>query len=53
MSEIIRLVADKGEFLEIMDQYAMNILVGFVRLNNQPVGVIANQPMVLSGMSRH
>jgi acetyl-CoA carboxylase carboxyltransferase component len=49
MSEIIRLVADKGEFLEIMDQYAMNILVGFMRLNNQPVGVIANQPMVLAG----
>lgn len=49
MCEVLRLVADKKEFLEIMDQYAMNIIIGFMRLNNQPIGVIANQPMVLGG----
>ncbi len=49
MAEVIRLVADNKEFLEIMEQYATNILIGFMRLNNQPVGVIANQPMVLGG----
>lgn len=49
MGEVIRLVADNGEFLEIMEEYAMNILVGFMRLNHEPVGVIANQPMVLGG----
>ena len=49
MGEVIRSVADKGEFLEVMEQYAMNILIGFMRLNHQPVGVIANQPMVLGG----
>jgi acetyl-CoA carboxylase carboxyltransferase component len=43
------LVADNKEFLEIMEQYAMNIIIGFMRLNNRPVGVIANQPMVLGG----
>jgi propionyl-CoA carboxylase beta chain len=49
MGEVIHTVADKGEFLEVMEQYAMNILVGFMRLNHQPVGVVANQPMVLGG----
>ena len=49
MCEVLRLVADNKEFLEIMDQYAMNIIIGFMRLNNQPTGVIANQPMVLGG----
>ena len=49
MGEIIRSVADKREFLEVMEQYAMNIIIGFMRLNNQSVGVIANQPMVLGG----
>lgn len=49
MCEVIRLVADNKEFLEIMEQYAMNIIIGFMRLNNQPVGVIANQPMILGG----
>jgi acetyl-CoA carboxylase carboxyltransferase component len=49
MFQVLRLVADNKEFLEIMDQYAMNIIIGFMRLNNQPVGVIASQPMVLAG----
>ena len=49
MRKIIRLVADNKEFLEVMEQYAMNIIIGFMRLNNQPVGVIANQPMVFAG----
>ena len=49
MCQMIRLIADNNEFLEIMEQYAMNIIIGFMRLNNQPVGVIGNQPMVLGG----
>jgi acetyl-CoA carboxylase carboxyltransferase component len=49
MRKVIRLVADNKEFLEVMEQYAMNIIIGFMRLNNQPVGVIANQPMVFAG----
>jgi methylmalonyl-CoA decarboxylase subunit alpha len=49
MGDIIRRVADHGDFLEIMEQYAMNILIGFMRLNGKPVGVIANQPMFLGG----
>ena len=49
MGDVIRRVADHGDFLEIMEQYAMNILIGFMRLNGKPVGVIANQPMFLGG----
>ncbi len=49
MGDVIRRVADQGDFLEVMEQYAMNILIGFMRLNGRPVGLIANQPMFLGG----
>jgi acetyl-CoA carboxylase carboxyltransferase component len=50
MKEIIRTVADDGYFFEIHEHYAMNIVVGFVRLGGHSVGVIANQPQVLAGV---
>jgi len=49
MHELIRKVADEGDFFEIQKDYARNILTGFMRLEGQTVGVIANQPMVLAG----
>jgi propionyl-CoA carboxylase beta chain len=49
MKDIIHRVADKGEFLEVHADYAMNIVVGFIRLGGRSVGVIANQPSVLAG----
>ncbi|WP_189424876.1 acyl-CoA carboxylase subunit beta [Devosia pacifica] len=49
MAEIVRAVADEGEFLEQQKDYAGNILTGFIRLDGHPVGVVANQPMVLAG----
>ncbi len=48
--ELVRAVADEGEFLEVHAQYARNIVVGFVRMAGRPVGVIANQPAHLAGV---
>ncbi len=49
MKELILKVADEGDFYEIQDSFAKNILTGFIRLEGRPVGVVANQPMVLAG----
>jgi propionyl-CoA carboxylase beta chain len=50
MRDVIRSVADDGHFLEVHEQYARNLVVGFIRLNGQPVGVVANQPAYLAGV---
>jgi propionyl-CoA carboxylase beta chain len=49
MRELIEKVADEGEFFELQSSFAKNILIGFVRLDGHPVGIVANQPMVLAG----
>jgi len=49
MLELIHTIADEGRFLEVHQHYARNIIVGFVRLDGRPVGVVANQPTVLAG----
>lgn len=49
MKELILKVADEGDFFEIQRDYAANIITGFVRIEGQTVGVVANQPMVLAG----
>ncbi len=49
IKELIVKVADEGDFFEIQPDYAKNIVVGFVRIEGNSVGVIANQPMVLAG----
>jgi len=49
MHEVIRYVVDDGEFLEVFPLWAMNVVTGFARLDGHSVGVIANQPKVLSG----
>lgn len=49
MREIIRMVVDQYHFFEIQERYARNILIGFGRLNGDPIGIIANQPLVLAG----
>jgi propionyl-CoA carboxylase beta chain len=50
MGELVRRVADGGEFLEVQAAFAPNILVGFIRLAGRSVGVVANQPMHLAGV---
>lgn len=49
MKELITKIADEGDFYEIQAEFAKNILTGFIRLEGQTVGVVANQPMVLAG----
>jgi len=49
IKEVIVKVADEGNFFEVQDEYARNIVVGFIRLQGSTVGVVANQPMVLAG----
>jgi methylmalonyl-CoA carboxyltransferase large subunit len=49
MRQVIAGVADQGDFLEVQAGYAMNMVVGFARILGRAVGIIANQPSVLSG----
>ena len=49
MKELILKLADEGDFFEIQEDFAKNIITGFVRLEGSTVGVVANQPMVLAG----
>lgn len=50
MKELIRSVVDDGEFIEVHEHFAQNLVVGFARLAGQPVGIVANQPAVLAGV---
>ena len=50
MSELIGKLADEGDFYEIQAEFAKNMITGFLRLEGQTVGVVANQPMVLAGV---
>ena len=49
MKQIIKLIADRGEFFEIHELFAENIIVGFARMAGRSVGIVANQPMYLAG----
>ena len=49
MKELILKLADESDFYEIQEDFAKNILTGFIRLEGSTVGVVANQPMVLAG----
>jgi propionyl-CoA carboxylase beta chain len=49
MLEVIKLVVDDGDFFEVHEQYARNIIVGFARLGGRPIGIVAQQPKVLAG----
>nr|WP_286193289.1 acyl-CoA carboxylase subunit beta [Boseongicola sp. H5] len=50
MKELILKVADEGDFFEIQEEFAKNIITGFIRLEGQTVGVVANQPLNLAGV---
>jgi propionyl-CoA carboxylase beta chain len=50
MKEVIRMLVDDGAFLEIQENYAPNIIIGFARLNGRTVGLVANQPAILAGV---
>jgi propionyl-CoA carboxylase beta chain len=50
MHELIRKVADEGDFFELQPAHAANIIIGFCRIEGRTIGVVANQPMVLAGV---
>jgi propionyl-CoA carboxylase beta chain len=49
MKELILKLADEADFFEIQEEFARNMITGFIRLEGRTVGVVANQPMVLAG----
>ncbi len=50
MKELILKIVDEGDFFEIQEAHAKNIITGFARIDGRSVGLIANQPMVLAGV---
>src|SRR6476619_7284916 len=50
IKELILKVVDEGDFFEIQDAYARNIVTGFARMEGRTIGIVANQPMVLAGV---
>jgi propionyl-CoA carboxylase beta chain len=49
MEDVIERVVDNGEFLEVHEHFAKNIVVGFARMDGRSVGIVANQPAFLAG----
>lgn len=50
IKEAIRLIVDEGEFYEVQEKHAQNIVVGFARLGGHSIGIVANQPAHLAGV---
>jgi propionyl-CoA carboxylase beta chain len=50
MKDVIRRVVDDGEFLEVHERFAENIVCGFARLGGHSVGIVGNQPRALAGV---
>jgi propionyl-CoA carboxylase beta chain len=50
IKELILKVVDEGDFFEIQEAFAKNIVTGFARMEGHTVGIVANQPMVLAGV---
>ena len=49
IKDVIHRVADDGEFFEVHEHFARNIVVGFARLDGRTVGIVGNQPAYLAG----
>ncbi len=50
IKELIEKVVDEGDFFEVQETFARNIVIGFARMEGRTVGIVANQPMVLAGV---
>jgi propionyl-CoA carboxylase beta chain len=50
MKDLVRRVVDDGDFFEVHEHFAQNLIVGFARLHGMPVGIVGNQPNVLAGV---
>lgn len=49
MKDIIKTIADDSNFFEIQKDYAQNIITGYIRLDGETIGIVANQPNILAG----
>lgn len=49
IKDLITSVADDNNFFEVQEDYAKNIVIGYMRLNGKTIGVVANQPNALAG----
>jgi acetyl-CoA carboxylase carboxyltransferase component len=49
MASLIELVVDDGEFFQVHEHWARNLIVGFARFDGHAVGIVANQPAILAG----
>ncbi len=49
VKDVIAEIVDNGDFLEVQEGFAQNIVVGFARMNGQVVGIVANQPKIMAG----
>ncbi len=49
MKTVIKAIFDEGEFLEIQETFAPNMIIGFGRIEGHAIGVVANQPLQLAG----
>jgi propionyl-CoA carboxylase beta chain len=50
MREVFALIVDDGDFFEVQEHFARNIVMGFARLGGRPVGVVGNQPAQMAGV---
>jgi len=50
IKDAIHAIVDEGDFFEVHEHFAKNIVVGFARLDGRPVGIVANQPAFLAGV---
>jgi propionyl-CoA carboxylase beta chain len=50
MRDVVRLVVDDGEFLEVHEHFAQNMICGFSRLDGHAIGVVGNQPKAMAGV---
>ncbi|MCZ2151041.1 MAG: acyl-CoA carboxylase subunit beta [Bryobacterales bacterium] len=49
IKDIIHRIVDDGDFFEVQEHYAINIVVGFARMDGRTIGIVANQPAHLAG----
>ena len=50
MKQVIQRLVDSGEFMEVQESYAQNIIVGFARMDGRVTGIVAQQPQYLAGV---
>ncbi|HIE16697.1 MAG TPA: methylmalonyl-CoA carboxyltransferase [Dehalococcoidia bacterium] len=50
MKEVILRIVDNGDFMEVHEHFARNLIVGFARMGGRSVGIVAQQPSVYAGV---